>query len=236
MTWLGRLYIWATRRLYDELAWAYDAVSWLVSLGHWSEWRLSALDHIAGQRVLEIGFGTGDLLLEMATRSLEPVGLDPSTAMQRVTARKLLRRGIEVPRVRGIAQSLPFAAQSFDSIVCTFPAGYILDAETFGEAARVLRSPDPTTGWGGGRLVAVGIVVETATPLWERAIQVLFGTRAGAGRERFLTLAEAVGLRVMAVEQPGGLLRVPVFVAERVHSCDLQEEWILGNGLLRDAE
>jgi len=224
MTWLGRFYVWATYRLYDELAWTYDAVSWLVSLGHWSEWRLSALDHIAPKRVLEIGFGTGDLLLEMAARDLEPVGLDESPAMQRVTARKLQRRGITVPRVRGIAQSLPFADQSFDSIVCTFPAGYILDAATFREAARVLCPPDPALGKAGGCLVVVGIVVETSTPVWQRVMQVLFGTRAGAVRERFFTLAEAAGLRARAVEQQRGMLRVPVFVAERVHSCEPQED------------
>jgi len=33
---VGRLYVWATERLYQELAWAYDGVSWLVSLGHWA--------------------------------------------------------------------------------------------------------------------------------------------------------------------------------------------------------
>ncbi len=217
VTWLGRLYIWATHRLYDELAWAYDFVSWLVSLGRWSGWRVSALDHITGQRVLEIGFGTGDLLREMAARDLQPVGLDASSAMQRVTARKLRRRRIKVPQVYGLAQTVPFVDESFDSIVCTFPAGYILDAATFREAARVLRPPDPATGRGGGIFVVVGIVVETSAPLWRQVMWVLFGTRAGAVRERFRTLAEAAGLRVRVVEQGNGLLRVPVFVAERVH-------------------
>ncbi len=217
MTWLGRLYVWATYRLYDELAWAYDVVSWLVSLGRWSEWRLSALEHIAGQRVLEIGFGTGDLLLEMAARGLEPVGLDQSSAMQRVTARKLQGQGLKVPRVRGIAQSMPFTDQVFDSIVCTFPAGFILEAATLREAARVLRPPDPVTGQGGGCLVVVGMVIERPTPVWQRVMRALFGTRTEAVRERFLTLAESAGLRVRAVEKTSGLLRVPVFVAERKH-------------------
>lgn len=214
-TWLGRLYIWATYRLYDELAWAYDVVSWLVSLGQWSQWRLSALDHIAGQQVLEIGFGTGDLLLVMAARGLELVGLDASPAMQRVTARKLRSRGLRVPRVCGIAQSMPFADQSFDSIVCTFPAGYILAGATICEAMRVLRAPNPITGQGGGRLVVAGIVVETGSALWQRVVRILFGARAGAVQEQFHALAQDAGLRVRVVEQERGLLRVPVFVAER---------------------
>jgi ubiquinone/menaquinone biosynthesis C-methylase UbiE len=215
VTWLGRLYTWATYRLYEELAWAYDVVSWLVSLGRWSEWRLSALEHIAGQQVLEIGFGTGDLLLAMAARGLQLVGLDASPAMQRVTGRKLRSRELRVPRVCGMAQSMPFADQSFDSVVCTFPAGYILEAATLCEAMRVLRPPNPITGRGGGRLVVVGIVVETGFRSWQRVVRLLFGTRAGAVRERFLALAQEAGLQVRVVEQEGGLLRVPVFVAER---------------------
>ena len=34
LNWIGRLYLWACHRLYNEFAWAYDWVSWLVSLGH----------------------------------------------------------------------------------------------------------------------------------------------------------------------------------------------------------
>jgi len=83
--------VWATYRLYHEFAWAYDVVSWLVSLGHWAGWRRIALDHVIGRRVLEVGFGTGELLIEMACRDLHVYGLECSPAMQRVTARKMVR-------------------------------------------------------------------------------------------------------------------------------------------------
>ena len=36
---IARLYLWACHRLYNEFAWTYDSVSWLVSLGHWWGWR-----------------------------------------------------------------------------------------------------------------------------------------------------------------------------------------------------
>jgi ubiquinone/menaquinone biosynthesis C-methylase UbiE len=216
MTWLGELYIWATHRLYDELAWAYDLVSWLVSLGRWSSWRLSALDQSTGQRVLELGFGTGELLCEMARRGLDPVGLDASPAMHRVTAKKLARRRLDVLRVDGRAQILPFPDDSFDSVVSTFPAGYILDAATLKETARVLRCPDPSTGKPGGRLVVVGLVVSVDVPLWRRVMQFLFGVQGGSVLERFANLARDAGLHVDVLEQGPGRVRVPVVVAERL--------------------
>ena len=217
MTWFGRLYIWATYRLYNEFAWAYDLVSWLVSLGRWSGWRLSALDQITGPRVLEVGFGTGELLSEMAVRGLEPVGLDASPAMHRVAARKLARRALDIPRVSGVVQAMPFPDRSFDSIVCTFPAGYILEPATLCEAARVLSPPDQATGKGGGRLVVVGIVVAIDIPVWRRAMQFLFGVQGVAVLERFTELAQAAGLHVGILEQGNGSMRVPVIVAERQH-------------------
>ena len=217
MTWFGKLYLWATVRLYNELAWAYDPVSWLVSLGRWSEWRQSVLSQVVGERVLEIGFGTGDLLSQMAERGLDPVGLDASIAMHRVAARKLARRGLAVVRAHGFAQALPFPDESFDSVVSTFPAGYILDFLTLEEAARVLRRPDRSIGQAGGRLVVAGLVVEVHAPVWIRIWKFLFGGQNGDMLRRFTDLAEAAGLRVNVLEQGSGLVQVPLVIAER---CD----------------
>lgn len=215
MTWLARLYIWATHRLYHELAWAYDLVSWLVSLGHWSGWRRSALDYVVGQRVLEVGFGTGELLVEMACRDLAAIGLDPSMAMHRVAARKLSRRHVDVPRLQGLAQAMPFADEQFDAILCIFPAGYIVEAQTLLEVARLLRPRNPVTGDGGGRLVVVGMVVWMDNRLWRRAIQLLFGVGGESAMDRFQRLAEAAGLQVSVADCGGPTLHVPVILAER---------------------
>ena len=215
MTWLARLYIWATYRLYDELAWAYDPVSWVVSLGRWSRWRRMALEHLEGRRVLEIGFGTGELLLEMAARGLDVVGLDLSPAMHRITARKAGRRGVMLSRVRAAVQAAPFAGGSFDSIVSTFPAGYILEAATLLEMARLLRPPDPAGGDGGGRLLVVGLVVYSDNRLWRWAVRLLFGEQDESVLERFARMAAGAGLQVRVVDPARRGLRVPVIVAWR---------------------
>lgn len=222
MNWLAKLYIWATYRLYYEFAWAYDLVSWLVSLGRWSDWRKSSLDHVAGHRVLEIGFGTGELLLEMARRDMQAVGLELSTAMHRIATGKMARRGVGVPRLRGMVQSMPLADGQFDAIVSTFPATYILEPATLQEVARLLRPPDPDLGSEGGRFVVVGMVVWKEGWLWQRAVRILFGGGSGESAiGRFERIAAAAGLHVEVTDLVDHGWHVPVIVAQ--HDTPLRQ-------------
>jgi len=125
--------------LYNPLAWAYDWVSQVVSLGYWHEWQRAALGPLRGQRVLELACGTGDVLIDLVGEGRQPVGLDLSRTMLRVTRRKLSRHRIDVPLVRGRGQALPFASQAYDALVCTFPSDFILSRRTRAEIARVLK-------------------------------------------------------------------------------------------------
>jgi ubiquinone/menaquinone biosynthesis C-methylase UbiE len=208
---IGRLYLWATHRLYNEFAPLYDLASWLVSAGHWGEWRRLALDYVAGPRVLEVGFGTGELLAELARRRLGICGLELSPAMQQVTARKLRRHGLSTPRLRGRVQTLPFGDGCFDTIVSTFPAEYIVDPDALKEMRRVLREPrgpdDP-----GGRLVIVGLAVyRSGAPLPAR-----FRVRPeDSGLEPFCEQLNSAGLACHLISRFSGPARVPVVVAER---------------------
>ncbi|MEA3441579.1 MAG: class I SAM-dependent methyltransferase [Chloroflexota bacterium] len=157
LNWVSSVYYWLAERLYNELAFIYDPVSWVVSLGQWSAVRNLALDYLVGSQVLEIGFGTGELLIEMASRNYVPCGLDISEAMMRITQRKLNRKGIRIPVVRVGTHQMPFASGSFDSIVSTFPAGYLFDPATWMEVARLLRGSVTENGGHCGRFIVVGI-------------------------------------------------------------------------------
>jgi SAM-dependent methyltransferase len=205
----GRLYLWATYRLYAELAFAYDAAAWIVSLGRWDRWRRMALDYVPAGPVLEVGFGTGDLLMEMARRGWDVTGLDPSPAMHRVTARKMRRRGLWAPRLQGTAESLPFPDQAFGAIVCTFPAGYIGDPATLREFRRVLRHPD-------GRLIIAGLVVFLDRPALSGLSRALLGDTAKGPLALVQDLAESAGLAVETVMRADPPWRVPVIIAEPV--------------------
>jgi SAM-dependent methyltransferase len=174
-----------------------------------------SLDHVVGHRVLEVGFGTGELLIEMASRELDAVGLELSLAMHRVSARKIARRGIEVPRIYGIVQSMPFADGQFDCIVSTFPAGYILEPETWQEVARLLCPPDPSVGTEGGRFVVVGMVVWQDGWLWRRAVRFLFGSGGESAVDRFERHATASGLQVEVTDWEDRGWHVPVIIAKR---------------------
>lgn len=134
--------------LYHGLAFTYDLVAAIVSLGQWNEWTKSVVPYIEGTRVLELGHGPGHLQRVLLDLGLFAVGLDESSQMGRLARRQLLRKGnAQINLTRGLGQSLPFATESFDSIVATFPAPYIAEAQTLSEARRVLRN--------GGRLIVL---------------------------------------------------------------------------------
>lgn len=172
MAWLLRVW-WRLIRfgfqlLYNELAWTYDLVSTVVSLGRWRDWQRASIPYVEGTggRVLELAHGTGNLQIDLAATGREAVGMDLSPHMGRIVQRKLRRRGIAPRLARGNARRLPFAAQSFGVVVSTFPTEFILHPDTLGEARRVLMP--------GGRLVVVfnGVLTLTSPPA--RALEWLY--------------------------------------------------------------
>lgn len=128
----------AFRRFYNEFAWTYDLVSRIVSRGRWHDWQRAALPELRGDRVLEVAFGTGNLLWDMTVKGYHCVGVELSPYMARIAARKFHRRGEDAPICRARAQQLPFPNAAFDSLVVTFPDYFILDPLAQEEMARVL--------------------------------------------------------------------------------------------------
>jgi ubiquinone/menaquinone biosynthesis C-methylase UbiE len=166
--------------LYNQLAWAYDAVSAAVSLGRWRDWGRAALPFLPGPDVgdvLEMGHGPGYLLAALAEGGWRATGLDSSTRMSLIARRRLSRRGLPARIVRGRGQALPFPDASFNSVVAAFPAPYIVASETVSGMWRVLRA--------GGRLVIVPQAELTGKGLPARAIQWLYaitGQRGNSGK------------------------------------------------------
>jgi ubiquinone/menaquinone biosynthesis C-methylase UbiE len=197
---------------YNEFAWTYDLVSWVVSRGKWHEWQRAALPEVRGDRVLEVAFGTGNLLWDMTAQGLPCVGVDLSPHMVRITARKFRRRKREAPACRARVQELPFPDETFGSLVSTFPDYFILDRVAQEEMARVLVPGGRLVIVEGGRLLkedlwsrflnwAFRITVSPRT--WEEVQRLFTNALFSIERREVLDEWSAVGV-VVATKRPKG--------------------------------
>ncbi|HEY3310807.1 MAG TPA: class I SAM-dependent methyltransferase [Anaerolineales bacterium] len=151
---------------YHTFAWTYDFVAALVSIGRWADWRRQALPYLTGNSVLEIGFGTGHLQVDLHKRGLHVFGLDESPQMAAIGRQRLLRQGFTPGLVRGRAQELPFIESSLDVVLATFPSEFIMDRRSLAEFHRVLRPS--------GRLLVVPAAWIGASSLPDRLASFLF--------------------------------------------------------------
>lgn len=130
-------------RFYSTFAKAYDGFVKIVPL--WKMWLNHALPHIQGPRVLEVSFGTGYLLTQYAGK-FETYGLDLNIDLINVTRKNLAKKGLPAGIARGNVEALPYADNTFDTLVNTMAFSAYPDArKAMSELRRVLK-PD-------GRLV-----------------------------------------------------------------------------------
>jgi ubiquinone/menaquinone biosynthesis C-methylase UbiE len=139
-------YFWAP--VYDRLAGLYDAVDWFTG-NTTHRLRKRGLRNLPspGSRLLEIGFGSGRLHLELAER-YEMAGLDRAPGMARLTKRRLAARGRESNLCIGSAYALPWPDGHFDAVLSTFAFSAFPDADqALDEMVRVIKP--------GGRVIIV---------------------------------------------------------------------------------
>jgi ubiquinone/menaquinone biosynthesis C-methylase UbiE len=136
------------RPVYDRLAHLYDAVDWLTG-NTTHRLRKPALRYLPGEHghVLEIGFGSGKLHVEMASRH-RMAGVDLAPGMAHLTRRRLAAHALHSDLTVGSVYALPWQDGLFDAVVSTFAFSAFPDAEAaLDEMIRVTKP--------GGRVIIV---------------------------------------------------------------------------------
>jgi demethylmenaquinone methyltransferase/2-methoxy-6-polyprenyl-1,4-benzoquinol methylase len=144
-------------RMFDRIAPRYDLMNRLMTLGIDRSWRRQAVAaaHIsAGDRVLDVGCGTGDLCRAARAGGARAIGIDPAAGMLALAARD----AAGCTYVRAVAERLPVADASCDAVVSGFALRNFTSVEAvLGECARVLVP--------GGRLVILEVDVPASSLL-----------------------------------------------------------------------
>ena len=142
----GTLPPYRVREMFDGIAPLYDLANRLMTAGLDGGWRRAAAEAVVrpGDRVLDVGCGTGDLAIAARAIGGEVTGLDFSPSMLERARRK--ESGIDW--VEGDALALPFDDSSFDVVVTAFTLRNLSSSSAgLGEIRRVVRR--------GGRLAVL---------------------------------------------------------------------------------
>jgi len=142
------------RRVFDSVAERYDVMNDLMSLGlHrlWKSFTISVARPRAGERVLDIATGSGDLAAALARRVLPGGEVWITDINRRMLERgrdRLLDLGLTLRAAQCDAERLPFPPGYFDCVTVGFGLRNMTRKDAaLGEMARVLKP--------GGRLIVL---------------------------------------------------------------------------------
>lgn len=142
-------------QMFDDIAPRYDLVNRVMTFGIDRAWRRRAVRSLGvgpGDRVIDLGCGTGDLLDEVGHTGAAVVGADISFEMMAQGR----RRRPQASFCRADAQCLPFADATFDAAISAFALrNFSSIPAALAETARVLKP--------GGRLAILEVNVPDST-------------------------------------------------------------------------
>ena len=171
------------RTMFDRLARRYDLFNQLISMGLARFWRKETLRPVKpGMKVLDLGCGTGDLVLEAAKEigSGEIVGLDFSPQMLEIAKKRWGRvqetRASLVPylKVRFVlkkAEELPIEKESYDMVV----SGFVL-RNLYQNIDQILLGVHQSLKNGG--MISFVDITEPENRLWAMIWKIYFNTIA----------------------------------------------------------
>ena len=146
-------------KMFNAIAFRYDIMNRLISLGQDKRWRRKAISILkpnSPKTILDIATGTGDMAIKIHSM-LAPcrvTGCDISEGMMEVARKKVANLGLsnEIAFTAGDCISLPFSDNSFDAVTISFGIRNVEDIERgLSEINRVLTP--------GGKLVILELSV-----------------------------------------------------------------------------
>jgi demethylmenaquinone methyltransferase/2-methoxy-6-polyprenyl-1,4-benzoquinol methylase/phosphoethanolamine N-methyltransferase len=177
------------------LHWArlYDLFGNIVTLGRASAMREQTLELAglrAGERVLEVGCGTGEVAQRARLRvgaAGQVSGIDPSADMIEVATKKAARAGLDIDYRIGAIEALPYPDASFDVVLSSLMMHHLPDELKSAGLAEVRRVLKP-----GGRL----LIVDFKRPrrwLSQLAMRLVLHGHLGRGFEHLAAIVAAAG-------------------------------------------
>ena len=200
------------RAMFDRIAGVYDRMNSVMTAGMHHRWRSRAADLAevhAGDTVLDVATGTGDLALELSRR-VGPTGVVIGSDFSEEMLALARRKAPELEWEWGNALELGYEDDRFDAVTVGFGARNFADLDRgLREMVRVARP--------GGRVVVLEITTPTRPPLstfyaaWFDRVVPLIGKVAGD--------ADAYEYLPNSVKRFPG----PHELAQRLHAAGLQD-------------
>ncbi len=180
-----------------------------------------------GARILDVGCGSGDQLIELQADGTRVFGIDIDLG----SLAECRRRGLNV--TAGQAEKLPFADASFDGILCKVALSYTDDRQTIAEFARILKPGGTayiiTHGAGyylkylfKGKALATrfyglrSVVNTTFFSVTGKRLPGFLGDTIYQSESRLRRMYEANGLDLISARSSRGSFRRPVFIYHKL--------------------
>ena len=188
----GRLIRWASY---------YDLSVNITTLGQARRLRRMTVDQAlihSGDRVLDVGCGTGEVTLLAKIRANEGnvYGIDPAPEMIAVARKKAARKGLDIDFRVGVIETLPFPDASLDVVTSSLMMHHLPENLKVRGLAEIYRVLKPS-----GRLLIADFLRPTGSFLNHAYIAFTRHHGLRSGVEDLQTLLEKVGFS--QITQPG---------------------------------
>jgi len=192
----------------------YDPLVSLMGFGRAAEDLIDEANIERGHSVLDLGCGTGTLILMLRRRytGVVVIGLDPDAKVLQRASNKFKRAGMSVQLDLGFSDQLPYEEKSFDRVFSSFMFHHLDEQERERTAREVSRVLKPT-----GTFHLLDFVADPAKDgFWDRLIEshALMKTNTD---ERLLQLIGRAGFTNVTKVKEGsmlfGLMRTSYFRA-----------------------